>query len=119
MPRPCRAIELMSGPEIQANIIDVGAARLPAAQPLVARWGFVLVVLLALIVPLAALRLRGWRAPRSVSYAASCSSSRRQSAFDHGRVVPVVYPLLALVLVLDRRARRRDASGRHPRRGAA
>jgi hypothetical protein len=97
----------MSGPEVQANAIATvrsGLSLRDASHLLVAA----LIVILALVPPALALR---WSARVALAGAAGAAVAfliAAQLAFDGGRVVSVVYPLLALVLataavpILDR-----------------
>jgi adenylate cyclase len=89
--------ELMSGPEIQANAIETALRGFPLKN---APWGVnqLLLVLLAFIPPLASLRLTTFRALGASILAGAAFAAAVQFAFDHGRVVAFVHPLLALVL---------------------
>jgi adenylate cyclase len=88
--------QLMSGPELQAHAI--GTVR--RGNPLREASGGVdvlLIVLLGLVAPLAALRLRLWGL--LVAFvAAALLLVGVQIAFDAGRIVAFVYPMLALVM---------------------
>src|SRR3954470_24924303 len=88
--------ELMSGPELQAHAI--GTVR--RGNPLrLASDGVdvMLIVLLGLVAPLASLRLRLWGL--LVAFvAAALFLVAAQIAFDNGRIVTFVYPLLALAV---------------------
>jgi len=86
---------VMPGPEIQANAIETALRGFPLQGT--SLWvGALLIVALALLVPLAALRV-GPVAAVSVAvvaglaYAATC-----QLAFSAGTVLPLVHPLIAL-----------------------
>src|SRR3954447_12663231 len=88
--------ELMSGPELQAHAI--GTVR--RGNPLrVASEGVdvLLIVLLGLVAPLAALRLRLWGLLVAL-VAAALFLVAAQIAFDNGKIVTFVYPLLALAV---------------------
>jgi serine/threonine-protein kinase len=86
--------DLMSGPEVQGNAIATILAGLPLTSPdgLV---DLVLIVVLAALVPLAALRL----GPIGTSLAAAAVAAAflvgAQLAFGAGLVLPVVHPLIA------------------------
>jgi adenylate cyclase len=88
--------ELMSGPELQAHAI--GTVR--RGNPLrLASDGVdvLLIVLLGLVAPLASLRLRLWGL--LVAFvAAALFLVAAQIAFDNGKIVTFVYPLLALAV---------------------
>ena len=101
-PTSVSADRLMSGVEIHANAISSLSRGSPLREP--GGWAtLALVVLLGMAVPLAALRLRaGWRAIAGmllltvaigVLYAGTV-----QLAFSAGLILPLVYPLVALVL---------------------
>lgn len=89
--------ELMSGPEIQANAIHTALHGFPLRS--VPGWLNVLViVLLALLAPLASLRLSPLRAFLVALAGGAAFAGLVQLAFDHGRVLAFVYPLVALAL---------------------
>jgi CHASE2 domain-containing sensor protein len=115
---PTASDRLMSGPEIQANAIATALRGLPLrdAPP----WTGVLALLLLGALPaLAHLRTRGLRAAAASPIAVAVFAGAAQLAFSAGWVVPVTYPLLALVLgtlstmcvafVSERRERKRVA----------
>jgi adenylate cyclase len=88
--------QLMSGPELQAHAI----ATVRRGNPLREASGGVdtgLIVLLGLLVPVASFRLRLWGLLFALG-AAALFLVGAQLAFDGGRIVTVVYPLLALVI---------------------
>src|SRR4051794_17569090 len=88
--------ELMSGPELQAHAI--GTVR--RGNPLrLASDGVdvLLIVLLGLVAPLASLRLRLWGLLVAFG-AAALFLVAAQIAFDNGKIVTFVYPLLALAV---------------------
>ena len=88
--------EPMSGAELQANVIEAALHGLPLQprRPL----DVPLIVLFGLLVPLASLRL-GSRGCLVVAVAAGgLYVIALQVAFDHGVLLPALYPLLALVL---------------------
>src|SRR3954454_11487900 len=88
--------ELMSGPELQAHAI----ATVRRGNPLrLASDGVdvLLIVLLGLVAPLASLRLRLWGLLVALG-AAVLFLVVAQVAFDNGKIVTFVYPLLALVV---------------------
>ena len=87
----------MPGAEIWAN----AASTLLRGVPLRGTPGPVsvlLVLLFGLIVPFGSLRLRPWRALASALALAVVYTIAVQVAFDSGRIVTLVYPLLALAL---------------------
>jgi len=113
----------MPGAEVQANAAYTALRGFPLRD--VSRaWNVALVVLLGLVAPLAAIRLRGWRAPLLAVGVGALFAGAVQLAFTHGRVVVFTYPLLALgvsavgvlgveyVLEAFERARTRDAFSR-------
>src|SRR3954451_15230741 len=86
----------MSGPELQANAI--GTVR--RGNPLrLATDGVnaLLIVMLGLVAPLASLRLRLWGLAVALA-AAAVFLVVAQVAFDNGKIVAFVYPLLALAV---------------------
>src|SRR3954468_12616471 len=88
--------ELMSGPELQAHAI----ATVRRGNPLrLASDGVdvLLIVLLGLVAPLASLRLRLWGLLVAFG-AAALFLVAAQIAFDNGKIVTFVYPLLALAV---------------------
>ncbi len=95
-PVPTARDELMPGPEVQANAISTVLQGLPLRDA--PRWlEILLVVALAVIVPLASLRLRArW----SIAFAVAALALwlvAAQLAFDRGTVLPVLPPVLALL----------------------
>jgi len=89
--------EPMPGPEIWAN----ASATLLAGIPLRDASGWLsvlLIVVIGLAVPLGSLRLRRWRSMLDALALAVTFTVATQIAFNSGLIVPVVYPLLALVL---------------------
>ena len=89
--------EVMSGAEIQANVAEtaIHGFRLRSLAP---RWEILLIVLFGLIAPVMSLRLRGWHSPALAVGIGVLYAFAAQLAFNHGRVVPLTYPLLALML---------------------
>jgi adenylate cyclase len=88
--------QLMSGPELQAHAI----ATVRRGNPLrLASDGLdvLLIVLLGLVAPLASLRLRLWGLAVAL-VAAAVFLVVAQVAFDNGKIVAFVYPLLALAV---------------------
>jgi adenylate cyclase len=88
--------QLMSGPELQAHAI----ATVRRGNPLRLASGAVnvlLIVLLGLVAPLASVRLRLWGLLVALVVAALFLVAA-QIAFDDGRIVTLVYPLLALAV---------------------
>jgi len=89
--------EKMSGPEIHANAISSILRGLPlrsVPRPL----DIALIIVLGLVSPLASLRLRPLRAFGVAVAVAAAYTVAAQFAFQAGRVVVFVYPLLALAL---------------------
>ena len=89
--------EIMPGPEIWAN----AAATLLEGGPLRNASGLVnilLIILLGVTVPLGSLRLRRWRSMVDATALAIAFAIAVQIAFNSGRIVTFVYPLLALAL---------------------
>jgi len=85
----------MSGPEVWANASSTLLRGVPLRN--FPGWLDVLViVLLGAIAPLASLRLRPLRALLDALVAAVAFTVAAQIAFDSGRIVSLVYPLLAL-----------------------
>jgi adenylate cyclase len=89
--------EVMSGAEIQGNVAETALRGFPL-RSLGRGWDIALIVLLGLVAPAASLRLRGWRAPAVAVAVGLAFAVVAQVAFDHGWVVLLTYPLLALVL---------------------
>ena len=111
---------LMSGPEIQANAIATALRGLPLRDA--PGWTGVLALLLLGAAPaLAHMRAHRLRTAVLAPVAAVAFAAIAQVAFTHGWVVPVTYPLLALILEHgrhdERRLRDRAARAR-PRRRA-
>ncbi len=89
--------EVMSGAEIQANVAETALHGF-RLQSLSGGWDIVLIVLFGLIAPVASLRLRGWHSPALALAVGALFALAAQLAFNHGRVVLLTYPLLALLL---------------------
>jgi adenylate cyclase len=89
----------MSGVEIHANAISTIRRGLPLSE--VPRWlGVVVAVMLALVAPLAGLRMRPWRSLLIGLGAGAVYLAGAQLAFEAGLILPVVYPLGAVVASL-------------------
>ena len=89
--------KLMSGPEIEANAIDTVLRDMPLRGT--PRWAGLLIVLaLGFLPALVSLRLRPLVAVAVVPAIAFVFLFIAQRAFDHGRILPVAMPLLALAL---------------------
>lgn len=89
--------EKMSGPEVHANAISTILRGIPlrsVPRPV----DIALVVLLGLVAPLASLRLKPLRAIGVAAAAAGAFAVSTQLAFQAGKVVVFVYPMLALAL---------------------
>jgi adenylate cyclase len=95
--QPTPTAPLMKGAEIWGNV----AATLLRGVPLRRTPGVVnilIVMLLGAAVPLGSLRLRGWRSLLDAVLLAIVFGVGAQVAFDSGRIVTFVYPMLALAL---------------------
>lgn len=91
--------ELMSGAEVQANAIWTALHGFPLRSA--AGWiNALLIVLLAMVAPAVSRRLSPWRTLVVAIAAGALFAVGVQLAFDHGRVVTFVYPLLALAVSL-------------------
>jgi HD-GYP domain-containing protein (c-di-GMP phosphodiesterase class II) len=89
--------ELMAGPEVQANAIWTVLHDLPLRSA--ARWLDLLAVLgLSLIVPLLAVRVRPVFAALAAPVAGLAYVALAQIAFEHGTILTVAAPVLALAL---------------------
>jgi adenylate cyclase len=91
--------ELMSGPELQANEISTVLRELPLRRPPLPV-DLLAAVLLALIAPLASLRLRPLGIAATAAGALAAFAAAAQLLFAAGVVVAVAAPVLALVLGL-------------------
>jgi adenylate cyclase len=88
--------ELMSGPELQAHAIGT-VRRANGLREVSDGVNVALIVLLGLVAPLAALRLRLWGLAVALG-AAVLFLVGAQLAFNGGKVLAFVYPLLALIV---------------------
>ena len=88
---------LMSGPEIQANATWTAIHGFPLASSS-AVIDLLLILLLAAVPAAATLRMRALPALLLALALGILYAFATQLAFDHGSVLPVVYPLLALTL---------------------
>jgi adenylate cyclase len=89
--------EPMPGAEVQANIVETALRGFPLRS--VPGWvEIALITVLSWLPAVAALRLRALFTAAVAIGAGAAFAVAAQVAFDHGRVVSVVYPLLALVL---------------------
>ncbi len=87
----------MAGPEIWANAVATLLESVPLRDA--PGWiNIILVILLGIAVPLASLRLRQLRSLLVAVVLAALFTVAVQLAFDSGRIVTFVYPLLALAL---------------------
>ncbi|MGO9489409.1 MAG: CHASE2 domain-containing protein [Solirubrobacteraceae bacterium] len=89
--------EVMPGPEVWAN----STATLLEGVPLRDASGLVnvlLILLLGVTVPLGSLRVRRWRSMLDAGALAIVFTIATQLAFDNGRIITFIYPLLALAL---------------------
>jgi CHASE2 domain-containing sensor protein len=96
-PTPADDHGLMSGPELQANAIQTVLHGVPLRDA-DATAALLLVALLALVAPLARLRLRVVSAVLVSVAAAAVYAVLAQLAFDAGTVLPVAAPLLGAFL---------------------
>ena len=93
------ADEVMSGPETQANAIATTLEGFPL-QSTPAGLDVLLIALMGLIPPAASSRLSPLRAFAAALAAGVIYLVLAQVAFDSGRILPIVYPLLALTLAM-------------------
>ena len=84
----------MPGPEVQANAIDTILRGFPLA-PAPGWLNLVLVVVFGMITPLMALRRDAFLAAGAMLIGLAALALASQVAFDHGKIVGVVYPALA------------------------
>jgi adenylate cyclase len=89
--------ELMSGPEVQASAIWTAAAGFPLSSATTVV-DVILILLLAAAPALATLRLKPLASLLAAVGLGLAYALVTQLAFDSGTVLPVVYPLFALVL---------------------
>lgn len=96
-PVPTSGDKLMAGVEIQANAIATVARNLPLRDT---SWpiGALLIVLLGAVAPVAGMWLRPLPAAGLAVAVAAAFLVAVQVAFNAGRILPFVYPLLALAL---------------------
>jgi adenylate cyclase len=88
----------MSGPELEANAIATVLAGFPLRSA-PAWWNLLLVAALGLLPAIAGLRIMGPLPTIAATAAGGLGfAAVAQAAFDHGRIVEVVYPLGALAL---------------------
>ena len=96
---PIGGSDLMSGPEINANAIATALDDFPLrSTPL--GFDLFLIALMGVIAPLASYRLSPIRALALGLLAAALYLVCAQLAFNSGRIVPVLYPMIALGLSL-------------------
>ena len=89
--------ELMSGPELQANAIWTAEHDFPLQSS--PGWlNIIFIVALGLVTPAATLRFRPVTSLALAVLLGAVYAVAAQIAFSHGTIIPVVYPLLALVL---------------------
>jgi adenylate cyclase len=94
---PTSGDTVMSGAELQANAAETALRNFPL-RSLWFGWNFVLIVGFGLVAPLVSLRFKGWRGPAIAVGVGALFVVCAQLAFNHGRVVTLTYPLLALGL---------------------
>jgi adenylate cyclase len=87
----------MSGPELEANAIATALAGFPLRSA-PAWWNVLLVVALGLLPALVGLRARPLPTLTAAAAGGIAFAGSAQLAFDHGRIVGVVYPLVALLV---------------------
>jgi adenylate cyclase len=96
---PTSGDDLMSGPEINANAIDTALDDFPLrSTPL--GLDLFLIALMGLIAPAASYRFSPIRALLVGLLAGALYLVAAQLAFNSGRIVPVLYPMIALALSL-------------------
>ncbi len=96
---PTSGDDLMSGPEINANAISTALEDFPLkSTPL--GLDLFLIALMGIIAPVASYRLSPIRALALGLLAAALYLVCAQLAFNSGRIVPVLYPMIALSLSL-------------------
>ncbi|MBA2545932.1 MAG: adenylate/guanylate cyclase domain-containing protein [Solirubrobacterales bacterium] len=90
---------LMSGPEIEANAIATALEGFPLqSAPLGV--DLMLIMLMGLVAPMASFRLPTLRALALALAAGALYLVAAQIAFGAGRILPVLYPMLALALAI-------------------
>jgi CHASE2 domain-containing sensor protein len=109
---------VMSGPEIQANMIDTAMRGLPLRSASRGA-GLLLVLLLALLPTLISIRGRPLVAVLAAPVIAVAFIFAAQYAFEQGRIVPVAGPLFALALGTVTAISSGYVAERHSRRLAA
>jgi len=95
-PTPYGADRPMGGPEIEANAIETALRNFPL-QPSRTR-SLLLIVLFSFLVPIASLFLRRRWCALMAALAAALYLVAAQVSFDHGVLLPAVWPLVALAL---------------------
>ena len=96
-PTAASRTDQMPGPEIQANAISTILRGFPLKDA--PGWlNVLLIAALGMVVPLANLRLRSWRAGALALLIAVGYVVATQLLFDGGLIVTFVYPLMAMVL---------------------
>jgi adenylate cyclase len=96
-PTAASRTNLMPGPEIQATAISTILRGFPLKDA--PGWlNVLLIVALAMVVPLANLRLRSWRVGALALLIAAGYVVATQLLFDGGLIVTFVYPLMAILL---------------------
>jgi adenylate cyclase len=94
---PMSGSEKMPGPEIWANATSTLLRGAPLRN--VSGWlNVALIVLLAIAVPIGSMRVSRWRSLIDAIALAVVFSIAAQLAFNSGKVITFVYPMLALVL---------------------
>jgi adenylate cyclase len=94
---PMSGSEKMSGPEIWANATSTLLLGVPLRN--VPGWlNVALIVLLAIAVPIGSMRVSRWRSLIDAIALAAVFSIAAQVAFNNGKIITFVYPMLALVL---------------------
>jgi hypothetical protein len=116
---PVSGRDTMPGPELQANAISTALRGNPLRQP-PDGYAVALIALLGLAFPLLSLRARPLTTALAAAGLLAGTVAGVQVAFDHGSILPLAAPLLALVLstaatlvaayFLETRRRRRAAA---------
>jgi adenylate cyclase len=94
---PTSTTPTMSGPEVQANAIATALAGFPLRDA-PGTWNILLVLALGLLPAVVSLRGGPLRTLGTALAGGTVFAVGAQAAFDHGRIVSVVYPLGALAL---------------------
>jgi adenylate cyclase len=88
---------LMSGPEVQADMVDTALHGFPL-RSIDGAWDILLIVILGSIVPVVSLRTRPMFAVVTGLFFGALFTGGAILAFSQGRIVSFVYPMSALIL---------------------